>query len=188
MARGLRTAVLMAKDSRVLSSGPADLETLDRTGWLLFVYAVGIRSQGGFWYRAAVAGAMMDDVARAARTRAPPPRQRRETTVVGQDGARCIRWSWLMAATLWLRSLSAGRRRQVPLRQRGELSARFCHAAGFRPVPHLSGPLPHRVASPRGGKTRPIRSQDLYLTDITAQNSRISFHQSSQSEWNLITY
>lgn len=42
-----------------------------------------------------------------------------------------------------------------------------------------------RVASRRQNLSDPI-SRDLYLTDITARNSRISFHR--RSEWYLITY
>lgn len=159
----------MTDDSRVLSSGPADLETLGRTGWLLLVYAVGIRSQGGFWYRAAVAGAMMDDVTRAARTRAPaasstagkPPRW--ATRRRAMHPTIVINGSNIVAARL------TSRRRQVPLRQRGELSARLCHAAGFRPVSRLSGWLLRYLAA-----AKPVRSDLMGLISRGYYNAKLA--------------
>lgn len=100
---------------------------------------------------------MMDDVARAARTRAPaasstagkPPR-RATTRRRAMHPTIVINGSNIVAARL-----SASRRRQVPLRQRGELSVRLCHAGGFRAVPRLSGCC---VASRRLAAAKPVRS------------------------------
>lgn len=117
---------------------------------------------------------MMDDIARAARTRAPaasstagkPPR-RATTRRRAMHPTIVINGSNIVAARLF-----ASRRRQVPLRQRDELSARLCHAAGFRPVPRLSGRLLRRLASPRGGKTCPIRSHGTYISRILQRETR----------------
>lgn len=180
MIRDLRTTVLMADDSRVLSSGSVNFRNF-RSDWVTSLrvsqseYTVGtafdtVRLSLARWWMTLLA--RQERGLRCLVNGGKPP-HRAATRRRVMHPMIVINGSNIVAARL-----SVGQRRQVPLRQRGELSARLCHTAA--PALDLSRVRPARccVASPRSDKTRSIRSHGTYLMDITARKLRISFHQS----------
>ena len=180
LARSLKI-VLMADDSQVLASGSVNFRNF-RSDWLTSL-RVRNRNMQLEWLLIPYGCRRRDDGWHCSRGKneGSSSTAGNYRIVRRRDGDVMHPMIVINGSNIVTARLSVGQRRQVPLRQRGELSARLCHAAA--PALDLSRVRSARccVTSPRSGKTRPIRSHGTYLMDITERNSRISFHQQSRT-------